>query len=48
MKNNNLIIIKKIVKNINRNIDINIKLSEHNFKNKSNKTISIKIGGWSW
>lgn len=42
MKNNNLIIIKKIIKNINRNIDINIKLSEHNFKNKSNKTISIK------
>lgn len=42
MKNNNLIIIKKIIKNINRNIDINIKLSEHNFKNKSSKTISIK------
>ncbi len=35
-------LIKKIIVNINKNIDINIKLSELNFINKTSKSLSLK------
>ena len=42
MKHTNLELIKKIIININKNIDVNIKLSELKFVNKSVKSISLK------
>ena len=42
MKNKDQSLIKKIIVNINKNIDINIKLSELNFINKASKSISLK------
>ena len=42
MKNRNQNLIKKIIININKNIDINIKLSELNFINKTSKALSLK------
>ena len=42
MRHTNLELIKKIIVNINKNIDVNIKLSELKFVNKSVKSISLK------